>query len=275
LLDKLGSSSFFLFINYMDAHDPYLPPRPFESNFSNTPFPHFKKLGQYFSLYVKKRRPKDWGSFQQSLYDGEIAYLDDQLGKLFSRLKEMGLYDSSLIIITSDHGELFGEHDLYTHNDLMYEGVLRVPLLIKYPFKQKTGREKKMVTLPDLFSTILAICDIPVRGEVSGKIFDDNTPPFVSEFFNSKLGEHRAIYHDKYKYMTYGLDKSTELYDLERDPAETENLAEKLPYITEAMERKLKKWKKEHAPRVTSSTKPKALIPKESLEGLKALGYIQ
>ncbi len=152
---------FFLFLNYMDTHTPYQPPRPFDRYFLDNKNPQFYRLTQYFSRLRGKHDKSLWDSYLLSQYDGEVAYLDTQLGELFSQLKTMGIYDSSLIVITSDHGELLGEQGLYGHHENMYEGVLKVPLIIKYPFSKRVGREKRLVNLIDVFPTVLSICDLP------------------------------------------------------------------------------------------------------------------
>ena len=84
-----------------------------------------------------------------SQYDGEIAYLDSEIGILLNKLKEQNLYDNTLIILTSDHGEYFGEHFLITHSKDIYEPVMRVPAIIKYPYSAERGArdEKKYVYL--------------------------------------------------------------------------------------------------------------------------------
>ena len=89
------------------------------------------------------------------------------------------------------------------------------------------------------------------------------------------LGEHRIIYDGKYKYMQYERNKNPELFDLKNDPKELNNLSEKLPDITAAMERKLKDWEKAHPPRHTISKKQIFQPSQEEQEALKALGYIQ
>ena len=133
VLKSLSPEPFFLFINYLDAHEPYHPPRPYHGYFTKKLFPQLYKLEQYVRRFIiKKWNQNDWITYQLSQYDGEIAFLDNQLGILLSQLKEMGLYNSSLIIITSDHGELFGTHGFYGHRTSMYEGVIRIPLIIKF-----------------------------------------------------------------------------------------------------------------------------------------------
>lgn len=274
LLEKLPSP-IFLFINYLDAHGPYSPPRPFSGYFLNTPFPHFQRLKQYFLRLVNSVNEKTRDAYQLSQYDGEIAYLDNELGRFFSQLKRMGIYDSSLIIITSDHGELFGEHGLYWHRTHMYEEVVRIPLLIKFPFSKRIGREKRMITLADLYPTILSICELPIPTTISGKAFGDTFSPIVAELYEFETGEHRVLYEGKYKYMRYDHKKGPELYDLQKDPLEKEDLAEKLPEVSLAMEEKLKHWKKAHGPKHSPPTEKERIISKELVEELKALGYIQ
>ena len=273
LLDKFIPSPFFLFMNFMDAHGPYSPPPPFDGYFLDTPFPQLHKLKQYFLHFTKRLKRRALDSYQLTQYDGEIAYLDDELGKFFSRLKQMGIYDSSLIIITSDHGELFGEHGIYGHRVALYEGGIRVPLLIKFPFSVKANRENRMITLSDLYPTILSICNLPIPSGISGKAFGCNSSPIVSEFYDYETGKHRILYDEKYKLMTYEHNKCPELYDLKND--EQDNLAEKLPEAMKALENKLKVWEISHKSKRNDSNKREIAISKETIDGLKALGYIK
>ena len=282
LIEKLDASPFFLFINYMDAHDPYRPPSPFSGYFLDTSFPRLYRFKQYFLRFVlrfTKRwwNGKSWNSYHLSQYDGEIAYLDSELGKFFYRLKKMGNYDSSLIIVASDHGELFGENGIYGHECFMYEGVVKIPLMIKFPYSTRVGREDVMITLADLFSTILSICELPLPDEISAKAFGNASSPVVAELYKDRIGAHRILYEGKYKFMHYEHGRDPELYDLDRDPMEKDNLAEKLPERTLLMERKMKEWKKVHGPKYVPSVERESedLFSQELREGLKALGYIQ
>ena len=275
VLKKCASRPFFLFINYMDAHNPYLPPRPFDRDSSQPAFAHIKKIIKKTCYAFGRLSRRDWDSFQRSQYDGEIAYLDQQLGNLFARLKELKLYDSSLIIITSDHGELFGEKGLYYHRTLMYEGVIRVPLLIKFPLQQRAGRENGLITLADLYPTILSICKLPTPDGISGKAFGKGNEFIVAGFRCFEHGTHRALYHGNYKYMTYEKGKPAELYDLEKDPQESENIAAKMPEAALRMDKKLQEWMKQHPPKYLAAEVKQETVSPEALQGLKALGYIQ
>ena len=275
-LNKLIPSPFFLFINYMDAHDPYRPPSPFDGYFLDTAFPKLYRSKQYFLRFLGKLNEKSWDSYLLSQYDGEISYLDYHLGKLFSKLKEIKVYDSSLIVITSDHGELFGEHGLKFHGTPMYEEVVKVPLLIKFPFSRKVGYEKKIISLVDIYPTILSICDLPIPDGISGKSFGNGSSPIVSELYKYKIGEHRILYDGEYKYMTYQHQREPELYNLKKDPLEKVNLSKKLPETTAAMKNKLNKWTKKHTSWHDNYKDKNRTIPSREVEdGLKALGYIK
>jgi len=275
LLKNSLPSPIFLFINYLDAHGPYLPPRPFAGYYLNKSFPHFYRLKLYILGLIGRLDKESRDLFQLSQYDGEIAYLDNQLGKLFSQSKKMEMYESSLIIITSDHGELFGEHGIYWHKSLMYEGVVKIPLIIKFPFSKRMGRYKEIATLSDLYPTILSICGLPIPDGISGKSFGNSSSPIVSEFYNYGIGKHQILYDGQYKYMKCEYQREAELYNLDEDPKEKENLAERLPSIVAIMERKLKDWENTHTPKGASSLDEEATMTQSMREQLKALGYIQ
>ena len=187
----------------------------------------------------------------------------------------MGLYDSSLIVITSDHGELFGEHGLYYHRTPLYQGVVHVPLIIKFPFSKIVGSEKLMISLADLFPTILSICDLPIPGDISGKAFGKGALPISAELYNYGIGEHRAFFDGEYKYMRYQQQREPELYDLQNDLREKDNLVHLLPEVAGEMEEALRQWERKHTQKFKASEKEEGGLSREIWEGLKALGYIQ
>ena len=205
--------------------------------------------------------------------------MDYHLGKLFSHLKNQGIYDDSLIVITSDHGELFGEHGQKGHgvqnrNVHLYEGVISVPLIIKFPQSQKVGQKQDRIILSDLYSLILTTCGLPVPDHISTPNTPHHQSTVVSEIYDDGTGIHRALFDGKYKYMHYS-KKKPELYDLERDPLEHENLAESLPEITTLMENKLIRWQKEHMPKYSNTSPSDTNISEDAIDGLKSLGYIE
>jgi arylsulfatase A-like enzyme len=287
IVDTFREEPFFLFLNYMETHTPYLPPRPFDNYFLHKTFTQLYRLKQYYLRVTGAEDKQSWDLFLQSQYDGAITYLDSQLGRLFSRLKETGVYDSSLIIVTADHGDLLGEHGAYEHHEHMYEGVVKVPLIIKYPFSKRVGRETRLINLVDLFPTILSICELPVPANISGQAFGGPASA-VAELYSFDLGIHKIIYDGKYKYLEYRppdkedyyrplvKQKSTKavLYDLENDPQENDNLVEKFPDIASTMKIKLQTWERARKPITATPVKPEPLS-KEVKDNLKALGYVQ
>ncbi len=133
---------FFAFINYFDAHAPYRSPQP--SRFGG-------------------------GVKRVDLYDAAIAYVDEQVERLLHGLDERGALDNTVVIITSDHGEQFGEHNLTTHGNSLYTQLLHVPLLIRYPARVPAGgRVGHSVGLLDLPRTILDLAGVPGKGAMPG-----------------------------------------------------------------------------------------------------------
>ena len=279
ILERLSSEPFFLFINYMDAHEPYRPPRPFNGYYLNSPFPHVYGLKQYLRFvntqYYKNQRGSyqfnQWVSYQFSQYKGAVEYLDSQLGNLFAYLKKRGIYETSLIIITSDHGEFFGEHGYYTHRKPMYEEEIKVPLLIKYPFKQRTGLVTERVTLKNLYQTILSLCQLPIPDYLAKVTLEKSAASIISELYDFNFKTQRNLYSRDYKYMYYEEGKFPELYDLDKDPQELNNVAATQKAIKTQMEHSLKT--------IVKGLRPYYRIEQGGNEDikdtLKALGYIQ
>jgi arylsulfatase A-like enzyme len=140
---------FFLYLHFFDPHDPYTPPEPYEGIFpgplSRTDFPYAKNMQRAM------RR-----------YDGEIRYLDDELGRFFSFLKQKGLYDRAIIVVVADHGEQFREHGRIHHGNELHNEEVHVPLLIRdRQSGRPAGAVEHVVSTVDLFPTILGQLGIP------------------------------------------------------------------------------------------------------------------
>jgi arylsulfatase A-like enzyme len=156
-LDKRDMSHpYFAFLNYFDAHDPYLPPPEFAKRFSSSPMRGFlerKKLDEWSPGEIQRLR---------DAYDGTLAYVDDQLGRLISGLESRNGLENTVVIITSDHGEQFGEHNLLGHAASLYGTLLHVPLMIVYPQRIAPGmRLRGAVSLHNLPKTILDLAGLP------------------------------------------------------------------------------------------------------------------
>ncbi len=146
----------FLFINYYDAHEPYVSPPPYNHLFGHASLGMLRKFHQ--ALVLDKGRPVLSPQERNSViaaYDNTLAYMDDQVGRLLHFLHQTPGWQNTIVIITSDHGDEFGAHGSYDHGRNLYRGVLHVPLVIAGPGVPKDVRIKHIVGIRQLFSTVL------------------------------------------------------------------------------------------------------------------------
>jgi arylsulfatase A-like enzyme len=166
-LERYDGGPFFLFVNYLDPHEPYDPQEPFRTQFAAGVDPEIgfvrydRPQGKFISTeemtrdVVPRTSPERWKQMIQ-LYDGEVAFLDAQVGALVHELQRRNLYDDTILVITADHGELFGEHGLATHFKALTEEELHVPLILRYPAGIRAGtRVATPVELVDVLPTVL------------------------------------------------------------------------------------------------------------------------
>jgi len=293
-LDKHQGQPFFLFINYMDAHTPYLPPPPFEESFGRIEKACIMgKSAQGTKSFVaaqtnlinsvlngSHRLTSDEKELLLALYDGGILCIDYHLGLLFDKLKALKAYDKTLIIITSDHGEAFGEHNQMDHGLTLYEEVLRVPLIIKYPaFYPRRGVIEKRVSLVDLMPTVLSFLNVPVPEGIDGAAIGHSDHPLIGELilgiaqkYHKGSGDLRTVYQENYKFI-WSSSGSHELYNLGEDPGEENNLLETFPHKVQAMEKMLNQWLTTN--NLLDLKKETVTIDKSTEEKLRALGYVR
>lgn len=240
---------YFAFLNYFDAHEPYEPPPAFRSRFVD---PGYRRddVAHTHSLLrgVDARRLDAWAMSpaevenELGLYEASIASLDASLGRLLDWLEDEGRLDSTLIVITSDHGEQMGEHGLFGHLQSLYQPVTHVPLLIRLPGSELGGmRIETAVSLRDLPSTILDLAGADpalLPGESLASLWEKDREPRIS-WAVSEL--HRGLAEQPWYPIAAGLemqsllngtifyicnpDATEELYDLSTDPDESDNLA--------------------------------------------------
>lgn len=154
-LDEADGRPYFAFLNYFEAHAPYLPPAPFDTRFSPEPPLHWLKHGPRSKSYTKEEI-----SQLIDAYDSGIAYLDHEIALLFDELEQRGALDNTLVIITSDHGEEFGEHGNMEHDHTLYAESVHVPLVILPPRQAGAGRRvTASVGLNALPATVMDIVD--------------------------------------------------------------------------------------------------------------------
>lgn len=171
-LDSIGEEPIFLWNHYMDPHGPYNPPEGFtyaESEISNS---------EAHDLYQKIiKEPEQVTEAERELlldcYDGEIRYLDEQLRKFFGELSERNVLEDSLVIVTADHGDAFGEHGYYTHPRSLHEYLLHVPLLVSRPGEMKEVTIDNPVSILDIVPTVLDFVNASYNGLPGVSLFDE------------------------------------------------------------------------------------------------------
>jgi arylsulfatase A-like enzyme len=275
---------FFLFLNYMDAHWPYISEHPFDARFRGGN----RRFDPPYDLATKvnfngRRLLKTEIRRLIAQYDGGIAAEDYAIGELIRNLRERGLFDNTLIVITADHGEEFVEHGVFTHNlGLAYEANLHVPLLIKYPGQREAARSDLLVSQVDLMPTILAGAGISPPAPLQGRslfqrkatesdvVFSSaESPSWAHE--NPKLrGTRQAAFEGSMKLILW-TNGPTEFYDLATDPGEEHNLYQADDPRVAALSQRLMTWAAS-MPQLAHNSRS---LDKTTLEKLKSLGYVQ
>jgi arylsulfatase A-like enzyme len=169
-LKKHSRKNFFLFLHYFDCHSDYIPPPPFDKKFD----PDYK--GQENGRDIIRRDPDKLKSISatdlahmMALYDGEIAFTDEHVGKVLQLLQDLRLSEKTLVIVLSDHGEAFLEHGKLGHGNSLYEELLRVPLIMRLPGVIPAGkRVAGNVSHVDLMPTALGLLHLPGPSQIQG-----------------------------------------------------------------------------------------------------------
>lgn len=150
-IDRNPQKPFFVFINYFDVHDPYLPPEPYRSKFASSPHPG-GLINGFMERYSPFLTPEQIQT-EMDAYDGAISYVDDEIKNLFAELEARGLLENTVVIVTSDHGESFGEHGLLQHSASLYLQEIHVPLVV---WGMQSAEPGKVIDTPVSISALPA-----------------------------------------------------------------------------------------------------------------------
>ncbi len=295
--DRESKRPFFIFANYMEPHLRYDPPRAFRRRFL-TPAQErrWQQVNQNAWKFMSgevQMTDEDWDILTR-LYDAELAYLDSRIGELYYFLQQSDLLKNTVLIITSDHGENLGDHDLMDHQYCVYDTLARLPLIIHHPKQFPAGLlVKELVQSVDLLPTLAQIISAatdPALARVQGQsLLPANLKTASREFavteylapqlhsfrregveFNPKLSRQlRAIRTQQYKYI-WSSDGQDELFDLEADPGEQRNVIDTERETAVTLAHELDKWLGVH----TLSFEDEADIDELVASRLEALGYI-
>jgi arylsulfatase A-like enzyme len=284
-LAQRGREPFFAFLNYMDAHFPYVPPAPYEQRFpgQRAGFTQEDLEAEQFAIVGGRDPSPVYLRHCLSKYDGGIAYEDEQVGRVVDWLKQHNAYDNTMIVIASDHGEAFGERHRVGHGNSPYQNVVHVALMIKYPHSAHPGTEATPASLIDVAPTVLATIGLRAPQTMQGRdlnhpealagrvLYNEAFPCAVLQAPECPRGcMVRSVYEWPYKYITSSTGKR-ELFDLSKDPLEEHTLYAQQRAIADRLRTGLETWIKG----LPTHTTQKPNLTRDDLKRFKGLGYVQ
>lgn len=282
-LDARGDTEqpFFLYVHTIDPHVPYRPPDEFVAMYGDTSYSGVVDFSRDATLLenikLGRLRLNDVDrAHLRALYDAEVSYHDVHFGAILDGLERRGIDESTLVIVTSDHGEEFWDHGSVGHGHSVYEELLHVPMFVRIP-----GEAPRRVTTPvglvDVMPTILEALELPVPAELSGRSF------FASLQGNRQQRGTVSGFMENWRTFTIGRYKLIErpgnrsaVYDLHEDPSETQDISEQRPLLRRALRSylgmRLAETRSEAPTRRRAA--PSRPIDSETAAQLRALGYI-
>ncbi len=289
-LELNHKKDFFLWLHYFDPHMPYKPPVRFipkakpASSIGN----RFRNLkGVRSGEFRPTPEDKEW---IQTLYNCEVQYVDNNIGRIIQTLKRLNLYDETLIIFLSDHGEEFWEHDGFEHGHTLYNELIDVPLIFKLPGPSGEQQRRNidiLVTIQDIMPTVLDLCELPYASHhlSSGSLLPllgPNPEQYVQKpVYSTALlfdEARETILFENIKFIRFLNISKEELYDLIKDPTERSSIHVSSPELLRTANAILD----DYSERVIEMRKRLGIeysdtldLGKEALEDLRALGYIK
>ncbi|MEE8523905.1 MAG: sulfatase-like hydrolase/transferase [Thermoanaerobaculia bacterium] len=249
-IDQRNGEPFFLWTHFFDPHQPQIPPPPYRERYAD------------------------------ALYDGEIASVDEAVGRILARLEERGLLDRTLIVLTADHGESLGDHGELTHALLLYSSTVRVPLIVRDPRQPSPRRVTVPVTTVDILPTILDRLGLEIPAAVQGRLLpadDGGAPRRQRAIFTETL--YGALLHgwSPLERLTLGdwmlvHGPEPRLFQVADDPGELNDLADREPQRLEQMIGWLSRRKRQLSEGGVEAGKDS--ISPEKQARLAALGYL-
>jgi arylsulfatase A-like enzyme len=201
----------------------------------------------------------------RDLYDAEIRYVDQSLGEFFAFLKARGSFESSLIIVTSDHGESLGEHGNWTHGRSLYDPEVHVPMLVKLPHQKKGGRVARPVQLIDVYPTVSSALSLQHPKGIEGRsLLVEHDEPALIIWLKQKV-----VRTPDWKLLEIG--DRTRLFQIQKDPAEEHDLSSQHPKVV----RRLQGLREKRLAEIERSESEIRELTNEAVEQMRALGYIE
>ncbi len=279
---------FFAFVHYFDAHSPYDPPAGFDfaarDGLAGVPIPYDHARERDVPGYVI---PPDFLRQQWLRYLGEIAYVDENVGRLLRVVRELEIEDRTLVVLVADHGEGFDHGQYFSHGSRVYDSHVHVPLMIRDPRRPGDFRVESQVGLADLYPTVLSLLGASADADVQGEDFSSvvldgplgaslDHLPIVCQTDPGDTSRpldwtSLALRHPPWKYIESPSVGLVELYQLEEDPAEAVNVAAEFPELCREFASRLAEWE--------ATTEKLEIAPTElsrnRREMLRTLGYLK
>ena len=271
----------FMYAHFLPPHWPYRPPAPYDSFYTNNEEVKMRKAWMVKSALDYDLIPPDNKDIYvyERRYFNNLRYGDHVVQTVLNELKANGLYDDSIIIITSDHGESFGEHKQFGHNTTVYEHMIKVPMAVKVP-GTAPGRIKQQVGLIDIFPTLIELMDLKVEdpklhGRSLAHLFTGAEETEVDNYYYARTNSPNYYFMmrgEKYKYIHAEFNEY--LFDIQNDPEEKNNIIDQHPALAT-------KLRLQGLMMIAVNEKRGANIGKEAdlsdedEEELKNLGYLQ
>jgi arylsulfatase A-like enzyme len=260
-LERRSPQPFFLHVNFTSPHDPLMPPARLRSRFDPAaeslpgnyadrhPFDHGNAGGRDENLWPLPRVEKEVRE-DLALYHAAIAHLDEQVGRILTALRATGLEERTIVVFASDHGLAIGSHGLRGKQN-MYEHTVGVPLILAGPGVPRGVRRSAQVYLREVYPTVCELARVPVPKSVESRSFARVVRGEAAEHHEAVFGywldAQRMIRTDRWKLIHYPRIGRTQLFDLIRDPLETDDLSDVAAHapIRDGLRAKLTAWQKE------------------------------
>ena len=259
---------FFLFLHYWDTHYPFTPPLSYRHLFydgSNPTDPDIHTLDEWWNFPFGMIARDTWlrtsdgpitdPDYVRALYDQEIRYLDDHLPELLNTLDDLALTENTLVLLVADHGESMTEHGIFYEHYGLYDCVLHIPMIARLPGHIKEGsRLPQILQMQDISPTILEAAGLQIPKEMDGCSFwpllrgDTQQAGYQRVIsLESSWQSKWSLRTEKYKFILSRVqdflnNPLQELYDLENDPNEQQNIVEQEQTIAHEMQRELEGW---------------------------------
>jgi arylsulfatase len=286
----------FALVHYLPPHAPYAPPAPHRGAYSDWATEAYAVDDIFLNTFPRGNDPGDLSAdhrrYVRDRYDENVAFADAVLGRVVELLRAQGRYDDALIIVTSDHGEGFLEHGYFLHTRFLYEEVLRVPLVIKWPFGSPAfeGRVETPVSTAQIAATVVDYMAIERRGPgfqgaSLGPATFEGSVAEPALFFSTRGVANptarprpmAALRIGRYKLLFNPGEPRVELYDVLEDPGESADLSAERPALTRFLlqQLRLRQGLSQKLRLVDGTPEAATELDEETLRELRALGYIQ